>query len=112
MEFRSFLIKYAEIGVKGRNRGIFEDALVRQIRHALKRCEGEFAVRRTRGRVYVEVLSESYDYEETVEGLKTVFGIAQICPMIELKDEGFESLCSAVVSYMEKPIRTGILPLR
>ena len=94
MEFRSFLIKYAEIGVKGRNRGIFEDALVRQIRHALKRCEGEFAVRRTRGRVYVEVLSESYDYEETVEGLKTVFGIAQICPMIELKDEGFESLCS------------------
>ena len=100
MEFRSFLIKYAEIGVKGRNRGIFEDALVRQIRHALKRCEGEFAVRRTRGRVYVEVLSESYDYEETVEGLKTVFGIAQICPMIELKDEGFESLCSAVVSYM------------
>ena len=100
MEFRSFFIKYAEIGVKGRNRGIFEDALVRQIRHALKRCEGEFAVRRTRGRVYVEVLSESYDYEETVEGLKTVFGIAQICPMIELKDEGFESLCSAVVSYM------------
>ena len=100
MEFRSFLIKYAEIGVKGRNRGIFEDALVRQIRHALKRCEGEFTVRRTRGRVYVEVLSESYDYEETMEGLKTVFGIAQICPMIELKDEGFESLCSAVVSYM------------
>ena len=100
MEFRSFLIKYAEIGVKGRNRGIFEDALVRQIRHALKGCEGEFAVRRTRGRVYVEVLSESYDYEETIEGLKTVFGIAQICPMIELKDEGFESLCSAVVSYM------------
>ena len=100
MEFRSFLIKYAEIGVKGRNRGIFEDALVRQIRHALKGCEGEFAVRRTRGRVYVEVLSESYDYEETIEGLKTVFGIAQICPMIELKDEGFESLCRAVASYM------------
>ena len=100
MEYRSFLIKYAEIGVKGRNRGIFEDALVRQIRHALKRCEGEFAVRRTRGRVYVEVLSESYDYEETVEGLKNVFGIAQICPMIEMKDEGFESLCCAVVAYM------------
>ena len=40
MEFRSFLIKYAEIGVKGRNRGIFEDALVRQMRHALKGCEG------------------------------------------------------------------------
>ena len=42
MEYRSFLIKYAEIGVKGRNRNLFEDALVRQIRNALKRCEGEF----------------------------------------------------------------------
>lgn len=28
MEFRGFLLKYAEIGVKGRNRYIFEDALV------------------------------------------------------------------------------------
>ena len=48
MVFKAFLIKYAEIGVKGKNRGIFEDALVRQIRYALKRCEGQFAVHRTR----------------------------------------------------------------
>ena len=27
MEFKSFLIKYAEIGVKGKNRYLFEDAL-------------------------------------------------------------------------------------
>ena len=31
MKFKSFLIKYAEIGVKGKNRFLFEDALVRQI---------------------------------------------------------------------------------
>ena len=70
MVFKAFLIKYAEIGVKGKNRGIFEDALVRQIRYALKRCEGQFAVHRTRGRIYVDVLSEEYDYDETVEHLK------------------------------------------
>ena len=35
MEFHSFLIKYGEIGIKGKNRYIFEDALVRQIRYAL-----------------------------------------------------------------------------
>ena len=27
MEFHSFLIKYGEIGIKGKNRYIFEDAL-------------------------------------------------------------------------------------
>ena len=31
MKFHSFLIKYGEIGIKGKNRYIFEDALVRQI---------------------------------------------------------------------------------
>ena len=31
MEFKAFLIKYAEIGIKGNNRRFFEDALVRQI---------------------------------------------------------------------------------
>ena len=28
--FKAFLIKYAEIGVKGKNRYLFEDALVQQ----------------------------------------------------------------------------------
>lgn len=96
------MIKYAEIGVKGKNRGIFEDALVRQIRYALKRCEGQFAVHRTRGRIYVDVLSEEYDYDETVEHLKKVFGIADICPMVQVEDEGFDKLCGTLVQYMDE----------
>jgi adenylyl- and sulfurtransferase ThiI len=44
------LIKYGEIGVKGKNRFIFEDALVRQIKFSLKDVEGEFDVRRADGR--------------------------------------------------------------
>ena len=102
MVFKAFLIKYAEIGVKGKNRGIFEDALVRQIRYALKRCEGQFAVHRTRGRIYVDVLSEEYDYDETVEHLKKVFGIADICPMVQVEDEGFDKLCGTLVQYMDE----------
>ena len=35
--FHAFLIKYGEIGIKGKNRYLFEDALVKQIRHALKK---------------------------------------------------------------------------
>ena len=40
--FTAFLIKYAEIGIKGKNRFLFEDALIQQIKYALKKCEGEF----------------------------------------------------------------------
>ena len=34
MEFKAFLIKYAEIGIKGNNRRFFEDALFRQMKYA------------------------------------------------------------------------------
>ncbi len=99
--FKAFLIKYAEIGVKGKNRYLFEDALVQQIKYAMKRCEGEFKVWKTQGRIYVEALTE-FDYEEAVENLKTVFGISGICPMVYVEDEGFEKLCAFLKDYMKQ----------
>ena len=98
--FTAFLIKYAEIGVKGKNRYLFEDALVQQIKYALKRCEGEFKIRKTQGRIYIDAVSE-FDFDETVENLKTVFGIAGICPVVYVEDEGFEQLCQTVVRYID-----------
>lgn len=98
--FTSFLIKYAEIGVKGKNRYLFEDALVHQIKYALKRCEGSFEVHKAQGRIYVDALTE-FDYEDTVAQLGTVFGISGICPVVVVEDEGFEQLGKAVVSYIE-----------
>lgn len=97
--YKSFLIKYAEIGVKGKNRYLFEEALVKQIKYALKKAEGEFAVRRTDGRIYVDALSD-FDYEETVKSLKKVFGISGICPVVYVMDEGFEKLGHDVVRYI------------
>ncbi len=97
--FKAFLIKYAEIGVKGKNRYLFEDALVHQIRSALKKCEGSFEIRKTQGRIYVEAQGE-FDYDETVEHLGHVFGISGICPMVYVEDEGFEKLCDTVVRYV------------
>ncbi|MEG1847103.1 MAG: tRNA uracil 4-sulfurtransferase ThiI [Lachnospiraceae bacterium] len=99
--YTAFLIKYAEIGVKGKNRYLFEDALVAQIRYALKRCEGRFQVHKTQGRIYIEVLSE-YDYDETIENLRTVFGIAGICPVVHVEDEGFEDLSQTILQYMDE----------
>lgn len=99
--FTSFLIKYAEIGVKGKNRYLFEDALVRQIRHALRRCDGEFKVHKTQGRIYVDALTD-FDADETVEALQTVFGISGICPVAVLEDRGFEQLGRDVISYVKK----------
>lgn len=99
--FTAFLIKYAEIGIKGKNRYIFEDALVNQIRYALKNCEGSFKVHKTQGRIFVDALTE-FDFEETVDSLKIVFGISGICPVVYVEDEGFEKLGQTVVEYMDE----------
>lgn len=99
--YKSFLIKYAEIGVKGKNRYIFEDRLCDQIRYALRRCDGEFEVTKSQGRIYVNALSV-FDFDEIVENLKTVFGISGICPVVKVEDCGFEKLCEEVVSYMDR----------
>ena len=96
--FTAFLIKYAEIGVKGKNRHLFEDALVHQIKLALRKCEGSFDISKTQGRIYVEAKGE-FDYDETVEHLGQVFGISGICPMVYVEDEGFEKLRDKVVEY-------------
>lgn len=99
--YKSFLIKYAEIGVKGKNRYIFEDRLCDQIRYALARCEGESVVTKSQGRIYVDFVSE-FDFDEVVEQLKTVFGITGICPVVQVEDEGFEKLCEEVVKYLDR----------
>lgn len=101
MKFHTFLVKYGEIGIKGKNRYLFEDALVRQMRHALKEVDGSFNVHKSQGRVFVDCLSE-YDFDETVEALQRVFGIVGICPVVKVEDEGFDKLAEDVVSYMKE----------
>ena len=99
--FHAFLIKYAEIGIKGKNRYLFEDALMKQIRHALREAEGEFEVTKEQGRIYVRAEGE-FDFEEAVESLQRVFGIAEICPVVILEDEGYEKLSKDVIAYVDE----------
>ncbi len=99
--YKSFLIKYAEIAIKGKNRYLFEDALVSQINHALKKVDGKFRVRKEQGRIYVDTEGE-YDYDEVIGALKCVFGIVGICPVVLVDDEGFDRLVDEVLAYIDR----------
>lgn len=78
-----YLIKYSEIGIKGKNRHIFEDMLVKNIKSALRgaRLDGRYDVRKADGRIYVT--TDADDAEETVNALVKVFGIAGIAPVAQ-----------------------------
>lgn len=98
--FKSFLLKYAEIGVKGKNRYVFEDALVAQIKHALEKVDGKFNVRKVSGRIYADAEGD-YDYDEAVAALQKVFGLVGICPLVQFDDNGFDDLADRVLKYMD-----------
>ena len=99
--YKAFLIKYSEIGIKGKNRHVFEDALLNNIVKTLKRVEGNFKVAKENGRIYIEALTD-YDYEETVEALKKVFGVAAICPTELVEDKSFENVRDRVVDFVDR----------
>lgn len=101
MRYQSFLIKYAEIGTKGKNRYIFEDALMQQIRLHLQKVEGEFAIQKEQGRIYVNAKTE-YDYDEVIEALSRVFGVTGICPMMQIDKCDYEKLRKEVLAFVQR----------
>lgn len=99
--FQAFLIKYGEIGVKGKNRYVFEDALVARMKQVLQHVDGTFRITKEQGRIYVEAEGE-FDYEDTVDALQRVFGIVGICPVVIVENHGFEALAQEVLAYMRR----------
>ena len=99
MEYKMFLVKYAEIGTKGKNRYVFEDIMCKRMRALLKRL-GSFEVKREYGRIFVEAHSE-YDYDDVISALQKVFGVVGICPVIVVEDTAFENIANAVVEYVD-----------
>lgn len=98
MDYKVFLIKYAEIGTKGKNRYVFEDIMCKRMRARLKPL-GKFEVKREYGRIFVEAHSE-YDYDDVMKVLGTVFGVVGICPVVVVEDTAFENISKAVVDYV------------
>ncbi|MDO4488243.1 MAG: tRNA uracil 4-sulfurtransferase ThiI [Eubacteriales bacterium] len=100
MKYQSFLLKYAEIGTKGKNRYMFEDALMHQAREHLKRVDGDFVIQKEQGRIYVNCMSE-YDYDEVVDALTKVFGVIAICPMIQFPVCEYGELREKILEFVK-----------
>ena len=99
--FDTFLIKYGEIGVKGKNRYMFEEALVHQIELALRKIDGKFRCSRESGRIYVYCMDDC-DYDETVDALQHVFGIVGICPVLVISGDSLDEMSDACIGFLEK----------
>ena len=98
MQYQALLIKYAEIGVKGKNRYLFEDRLVSRAVAVLKKVPGKFRVYKSNGRIYA-MASEPFELAEAVDALQHVFGISGICPLVQQAVVAPDELVKAAVAY-------------
>ncbi len=69
------LIKTGELVLKGLNRISFENTLIKNIRRRLNGL-GEITVKNAQSTIYIEPKDDDYPFEEAVERVKKVFGIA------------------------------------
>ena len=98
---QAFLLKYAEIGIKGKNRYKFENALCEQIRRKLAKIDGEFEVIREQGRIFVEAHGD-FDCEEAIQEMGMVFGVTGISPVEVIENKDWEHLTKAVGDFVER----------
>ncbi len=97
---QAILVKYGEIAIKGKNRYLFEDQLVKQINYSLKPVEGNFLVQKQQGRIFVTADGD-FDMDEALAAISRVFGIVGISPCYLTEDEGFDKLAEQVIDYLK-----------
>ena len=71
------LVRYGEIILKGYNRPVFEDALIKNIKRAIA-DEGKVNITKAQATIYIEPLESDMQIDGIVEKLKKVFGIVSI----------------------------------
>lgn len=97
------LIKNGELALKGLNRQTFEAIMIKNIRKRLSSL-GSFSVRRAQSTVYIEPQDEDYPFDEALERMKKVFGIAAFTRALSLEKD-MDEILNTAPKYLENLLR-------
>src|SRR4030042_324631 len=92
-----YILRYAEIALKGKNRNEFEKKLAENIKSLLKKQEPSAKIRRLQGRFVLET-------EKEVD-LRKVFGVISYSPCIHTEAQ-FKNISSETLRLAEKYKKT------
>lgn len=86
MRINNILLRYGEVGLKGRNRAEIERTLAENVQAQLGNAGFDWAVRRARSYLFVIVPAAAGDeaIERAVEALQCVAGLVRIIPAVRL----------------------------
>ena len=78
------VVRYGELSLKGNNRGLFEQQLVRNIHAAFKAENSTAQVKRVRGRILITDFKSEHQ-NNALKSLRTIFGIVSYSHTIEVE---------------------------
>lgn len=98
------LIKNGELALKGLNRNVFEDALVKNLRQKLSPL-GDITIRKAQSTIYLEPQSEDFDFEEALIRTSKVFGIAAFS-RAAVCEKDIEAILKCAPEYLTDTMRS------
>lgn len=99
------LIKNGELALKGLNRGTFEDILVKNMKRRLMNNVGKFRFTKSQSTIIAEPCEDDLDFDEAVETLKKVFGIAAFS-RAAVAEKDFENIKNVTLDYLGDELRS------
>lgn len=98
------LIKNGELALKGLNRSTFEDVLVKNMKRRLLASVGKFQFTKSQSTIIAQPVDEDVDFEQAVETLGKVFGIAAFS-RAALAEKDIEDIKSVALEYLGNELR-------
>ncbi len=98
------LIKNGELALKGLNRCTFEDIMIKNIKRRLKDL-GKVEIRKAQSTIYIEPKEENYDFEEALERVSLIFGIAAFSRAC-VCEKNMDDILSKAPIYLENTLKS------
>lgn len=99
MTYNKVLLRFGEVGLKGRNRPFFINALIGNIKRRLAPVMGAVKVTSPYGRIFVH-LPPDQDFPPLAEALARVFGLVSFSPVAEVPLE-MEAIKAAALAELK-----------
>lgn len=100
------LVKYGEIAMRGKNRYLVENRLIRTI---IKRLDDlkTYRVYKEQGRLLVVNEGDEFDYDLVIDRVITVLGVTAVCPCVEIEDQSIENLRRVALEHIKEQFPNG-----
>ena len=93
------LIKNGELVLKGLNRNTFEDTLIKNIKRRLNGL-GKCSIKKAQSAIFIEPLEETFDFDEALERVSLIFGIAAFNRAL-VCDKSIDDILEKGVPYLK-----------